>query len=141
MDRIVDIQLKHLRKLLADRKMSLELSETARKHLAQVGYDPAFGARPLKRAIQQELQDPLSLAILEGKYHEGSVVKVDAKGDAKRHTHTAKKIKNKHPPASEFCMCISMSANATSGLGLRGSKSADSWYNAMALFQSCSFDR
>jgi len=80
--RIVDIQLKHLRKLLADRKITLVLTDAARKHLAQVGYDPAFGARPLKRAIQQELQDPLSLAILEGKYPEGSTVKADVKGGA-----------------------------------------------------------
>jgi ATP-dependent Clp protease ATP-binding subunit ClpB len=74
---IVDIQLAKLRKLLADRKITLQLTDRAKKHLAAVGYDPAFGARPLKRAIQQELQDPLSLAILEGKYREGSTVKVD----------------------------------------------------------------
>jgi ATP-dependent Clp protease ATP-binding subunit ClpB len=76
--RIVEIQLGRLRKLLADRKIALELTPAAMAHLAAVGYDPAFGARPLKRAIQSELQDPLSLAILEGRYREGSVVKVDA---------------------------------------------------------------
>jgi ATP-dependent Clp protease ATP-binding subunit ClpB len=75
---IVDVQLGKLRKLLADRKIGLELSEAAKKHLADVGYDPAFGARPLKRAIQSELQDPLSILILEGKYREGGTVKVDA---------------------------------------------------------------
>jgi ATP-dependent Clp protease ATP-binding subunit ClpB len=79
-DTIVEIQLKHLRKLLAERKITLVLSEAAKRHLAAIGYDPAFGARPLKRAIQQELQDPLSLAILEGQYREGSVVKVDEQG-------------------------------------------------------------
>jgi ATP-dependent Clp protease ATP-binding subunit ClpB len=78
--RIVEVQLGKLRKLLADRKIGLELSDTAKKHLAEVGYDPAFGARPLKRAIQSELQDPLSILILEGKYREGSVVKVNAVG-------------------------------------------------------------
>ncbi len=75
----MDIQLAKLRALLAERKITLELSPAARKHLAAAGYDPAFGARPLKRAIQSELQDPLSMAILEGRYHEGSIVKVDAK--------------------------------------------------------------
>ncbi len=74
---IVDIQLERLRKLLADRKISLEVSEAAKRHLAAIGYDPAFGARPLKRAIQHALQDPLSLAILEGRYREGDTVHVD----------------------------------------------------------------
>jgi ATP-dependent Clp protease ATP-binding subunit ClpB len=78
--RIVDVQLDKLRKLLADRKIVLNVSDTAKKHLAEIGYDPAFGARPLKRAIQSELQDPLSLAILEGRYREGSEVKVDVRG-------------------------------------------------------------
>ena len=76
--KIVAVQLAKLRKLLADRKITLEVSPAAAKQLASVGYDPAFGARPLKRAIQQELQDPLSIAILEGKYPEGSTVHVDA---------------------------------------------------------------
>ncbi len=74
---IVEVQLHKLYRLLADRKIALTLTDAAKHHLAQAGYDPAFGARPLKRAIQSELQDPLSIAILEGKYHEGSVVTVD----------------------------------------------------------------
>jgi len=78
-ERIVDIQLSRLRRLLADRKLTLQLTERAKRHLAQAGYDPAFGARPLKRAIQHELQDPLSLAILEGRYREGDTVGVDAR--------------------------------------------------------------
>ncbi|PJF47229.1 MAG: ATP-dependent chaperone ClpB [Chloroflexi bacterium] len=78
-EQIVDIQLNRLRKLLAERKLALELTPAAKRHLAQVGYDPAFGARPLKRAIQHELQDPLSLAILEGRYREGDTVRVDAR--------------------------------------------------------------
>ncbi len=77
--RIVDIQLSKLRALLADRKIALELTDAAKKHLADAGYDPAFGARPLKRAIQSELQDPLALAVLEGRYHEGDTVRVDAR--------------------------------------------------------------
>ena len=76
--RIVDIQLSKLRALLADRKIALELTDAAKKHLADAGYDPAFGARPLKRAIQSELQDPLALAVLEGRYHEGDTVRVGA---------------------------------------------------------------
>ncbi|HEY3289569.1 MAG TPA: ATP-dependent chaperone ClpB [Anaerolineae bacterium] len=77
--KIVDIQLNRLRKLLEDRKLELQVSDKARAHIARVGYDPLFGARPLKRVIQHELQDPLSLAILGGQYPEGSTVHVDEK--------------------------------------------------------------
>ena len=79
LSKIVDIQLKRLSQLLADRKITLQVSEKAKSHLAQVGYDPSFGARPLKRVIQHELQDPLSMAILSGQYREGSTVHVDEK--------------------------------------------------------------
>jgi ATP-dependent Clp protease ATP-binding subunit ClpB len=79
---IVQIQLRALQTRLAERKITLELTPAALAHLSAVGYDPAFGARPLKRAIQSELQDPLSLAILEGRYREGSLVRVDAKDGA-----------------------------------------------------------
>ncbi len=78
-EQIVEIQLNRLRKLLAERKLALELTTRAKQHLAQTGYDPAFGARPLKRAIQSELQDPLSLAILSGRYREGDTIRVDAR--------------------------------------------------------------
>lgn len=74
---IIDIQLSHLQRLLADRKIDIQLSETAKSHLADVGYDPTFGARPIKRAIQRHLQDPLALALLEGRFGEGSTVHVD----------------------------------------------------------------
>jgi ATP-dependent Clp protease ATP-binding subunit ClpB len=77
---IVDIQLAQLRARLAVRKITLELTDAARAHLAHVGYDPAFGARPLKRAIQSELQDPLSMAILEGRVRDGGTVLVNAEG-------------------------------------------------------------
>jgi len=75
--RIVEIQLGNLRRLLADRKITLKLTEAAKRHLAEVGYDPTFGARPLKRAIQREVQDPLALALLTGRFSEGDVIEVD----------------------------------------------------------------
>ena len=78
MGAIVDIQLARLAKLLEDRKIVLELTDKARDHLATQGYDPAYGARPLKRVIQKLVQDPLAEAILDGKIHDEQVVKVDA---------------------------------------------------------------
>ncbi|MDQ0321556.1 ATP-dependent Clp protease ATP-binding subunit ClpB [Pararhizobium capsulatum DSM 1112] len=76
MGTIVEIQLERLRKLLADRKLSIELDGDARIFLADRGYDPAYGARPLKRAIQKYLQDPLAEKILQGEFPDGSVIKV-----------------------------------------------------------------
>jgi ATP-dependent Clp protease ATP-binding subunit ClpB len=76
---IVDIQLKNLYQRLADRKIKLEVTERAKELLANEGYDPAFGARPLKRAIQRLLQDPLSMSILEGEFKDGDTVKAEAK--------------------------------------------------------------
>ncbi len=78
MTSIVDIQLRGLQKMLADRHMTLELDDAARKHLADVGYDPSYGARPLKRVIQKELQNPLANAIIEGKVTDDSVITVTA---------------------------------------------------------------
>jgi ATP-dependent Clp protease ATP-binding subunit ClpB len=74
---IVDIQLERVRKLLADQGYKLEVTEQAKQFLADVGYNPQFGARPLKRAIQRELQDPLALKILSGDFHEGETIFVD----------------------------------------------------------------
>ena len=74
---IVDIQVGRLTRLLEDRKIRLELTDAARAWLGRVGYDPAYGARPLKRAVQRYLQDPLADEILAGRVHDGSVVKVD----------------------------------------------------------------
>ena len=71
---IVDLQLGRLSQILADRRITIELSDTAKAYLAHAGWDPVFGARPLKRAIQRELQDPLALAILEGAVQEGDHV-------------------------------------------------------------------
>jgi ATP-dependent Clp protease ATP-binding subunit ClpB len=75
---IVAIQLGRLRKLLTDRRMTLDLSERALEWLANAGYDPVYGARPLKRVIQRSLQDPLALMLLEGRLADGDPVKVDA---------------------------------------------------------------
>jgi ATP-dependent Clp protease ATP-binding subunit ClpB len=78
---IVDIQLRHLEKLLTDRELLLELTEEAKMKLVDLGYEPAFGARPLRRAILKELQDPLAEEILRGGYPPGSVVRVGLSGD------------------------------------------------------------
>ena len=75
---IVEIQLKHLEKLLADRKIALKLDEKARNWLADKGYDPVYGARPLKRVIQRELQNPLAGLILAGRVKDGDSVRVSA---------------------------------------------------------------
>jgi ATP-dependent Clp protease ATP-binding subunit ClpB len=79
--RIVDVQLERLQKLLAHKNLSLHLTERAKLYLAERGYDPIFGARPLKRAIQRELQDPLAIAILEGHIVDGQTVQVDSNGE------------------------------------------------------------
>jgi ATP-dependent Clp protease ATP-binding subunit ClpB len=78
---IVDIQLVRLGKLLVDRELKLELTEAAKGQLVALSYEPAFGARPLKRVILKKLQDPLAEEILAGGYGPGSVVKVDAKNE------------------------------------------------------------
>jgi ATP-dependent Clp protease ATP-binding subunit ClpB len=75
---IVEIQLKHLERLLADRKITLKLDEKARSWLADKGYDPVYGARPLKRVIQRELQNPLAGLILAGRIKDGDTVRVSA---------------------------------------------------------------
>jgi ATP-dependent Clp protease ATP-binding subunit ClpB len=79
---IVDIQLARVGELLADRKIRLELTDGARAWLGRVGYDPVYGARPLKRAVQRYLQDPLADAILRGDVADGAVVRV-AEGEGK----------------------------------------------------------
>ncbi len=79
LERIVSIQLEALRRRLAERRLTLVVTEGAEKWLAGAGYDPDFGARPLRRVIQRQVEDPLALALLEGRYPEGSAVSVDAK--------------------------------------------------------------
>jgi len=75
---IVDIQVRQLKKLLADRQMEIELTDAAKVLLAEEGYDPVYGARPLKRVIQRRIQDPLALRLLQGEFSEGDLVRVDA---------------------------------------------------------------
>ncbi|MED5395884.1 MAG: ATP-dependent chaperone ClpB [Pseudomonadota bacterium] len=82
MDSIVDIQLKNLRLLLAERDIAIELDAAAKAHLADKGYDPVYGARPLRRVIQTVLQNPLAGLILEGKVKDGETVKVSAGVDS-----------------------------------------------------------
>jgi ATP-dependent Clp protease ATP-binding subunit ClpB len=81
-ERIVEIQLRHLEERLADRRLRLGVSEAAKEWLARAGYDPVYGARPLKRVIQREISDPLALALLEGRYatNGGATVHVDVAG-------------------------------------------------------------
>ena len=79
---IVDIQLDGLQRRLEDRKLSVTLTDGARDYLANKGYDPAFGARPLKRLIQREIQDPLAMKLLSGDIHDGDTVGIDVDGDA-----------------------------------------------------------
>ncbi len=76
MDKIVDIQIGHLQLLLADRKIDIALDDQAREWLGNAGYDPVYGARPLKRVIQRRLQDPLAQLLLEGTLKEGASIKV-----------------------------------------------------------------
>ncbi|PYM32741.1 MAG: ATP-dependent chaperone ClpB [Candidatus Rokuibacteriota bacterium] len=80
--RIVEIQLGHLRRRLEARRLVLEVTDAAKELLGREGYDPTFGARPLKRTIQRLVQDPLALRLLEGEFKEGDTVLVDAAGDA-----------------------------------------------------------
>jgi ATP-dependent Clp protease ATP-binding subunit ClpB len=76
---IVDLQLARLRERLADRRLSLELTDAAKEALAEAGWDPAYGARPLKRALQRLVENPLALRLLEGDFGEGDTVMVDAR--------------------------------------------------------------
>jgi ATP-dependent Clp protease ATP-binding subunit ClpB len=92
-EKIVDLQLARLRRLLADRKVDLELTDKARELLFREGYDPQFGARPLKRAIQRLVQDPLAMKLLDGDVLPGDHVAVDGdlrKGEMKFERETAK---------------------------------------------------
>ena len=79
MGRIVEIQFARLQKLLEDRKIVLDLDAAARDRLAEKGWDPAYGARPLKRVIQRNVQDPLAEMILAGTIHDGDHVAISVK--------------------------------------------------------------
>jgi ATP-dependent Clp protease ATP-binding subunit ClpB len=86
---IVDIQVARVQKLLADRKVTLALTDGARAWLGRVGYDPVYGARPLKRAVQKYVQDPLADAILRGDVPDGVTVHVEEGEGALRLTPEA----------------------------------------------------
>jgi ATP-dependent Clp protease ATP-binding subunit ClpB len=79
--RIVDLQLGSLERRLAEREIRLEVTSPARQRIADTGYDPAFGARPLKRAIQRLVADPLAMAFLEGRFEDGDTIRVEAAMD------------------------------------------------------------
>jgi ATP-dependent Clp protease ATP-binding subunit ClpB len=81
--RILDLRIEELGRRLRTRRIEIELSPAVRKQLAERGYDPVFGARPLKRVLQQDIQNPLAVKLLEGGFGEGDKVKVDLddKGD------------------------------------------------------------
>ncbi len=95
--KILDIQLGNLGKLLDQKKLGLSLTDRAKEFLARVGYDPVYGARPLKRAIQQYVQNPLAMELLEGKVHEVETVIADYDPESDRITFQTKKEKVKEP--------------------------------------------
>ncbi|HID48985.1 MAG TPA: type VI secretion system ATPase TssH, partial [Chromatiales bacterium] len=78
---IANIQIDYLRKRLADRNLELDISEAALDRIGEAGFDPVYGARPLKRAIQHDIENPLAQEILAGKYLPGDVIEVDVEGD------------------------------------------------------------
>jgi ATP-dependent Clp protease ATP-binding subunit ClpB len=90
--RIVEIQLNHLRRRLAERHIGLELTDKARTHLVEVGFDPAYGARPLKRTIQKEIETVLGRMLLQGKVHDGQAVHVDYEPERGGLTFTPQRV-------------------------------------------------
>jgi ATP-dependent Clp protease ATP-binding subunit ClpB len=95
---IVDIQLARVRKLLAERQLSLEVTPAAKAQLAEAGYDPVYGARPLKRAVQRLVLDPLSMKVLGGEFVPGDTIQVDAGKDGA--LTFGKVLKKGEPPAA-----------------------------------------
>jgi len=101
MEQIVDLQMKEVQDRLSEYQIHVELSESARKWLAKEGYDPAFGARPLRRAIQKHVESPLSVDLLAGKYKDGATVLVDV--DEKKNQvvfHAGQALKKARQPAA-----------------------------------------
>ncbi len=89
---VVDIQVRHLQRRLAEKRVTLELTDAAKALLAAEGFDPVFGARPLKRTLQRRVQDPLALRLLEGEVQPGDTVRVDASGDQLTFTRIAEAV-------------------------------------------------
>src|SRR5512146_2622381 len=101
MEEIVVLQMKEVQDRLNEYNISVEMSDAARKWLAKAGYDPAFGARPLRRAIQKNVESPLSIELLSGKYKDGAIVLVDVDGkNNKIIFHTAQAVKKAKLPAT-----------------------------------------
>jgi ATP-dependent Clp protease ATP-binding subunit ClpB len=92
LEHIVDLRLDDLRKLLVDRRITLELTEAARKAIFKAGYDPAYGARPMKRAIQRLVQNPLAMEILEGEVLHGDRVTIDVNNAGKLQFAIAERV-------------------------------------------------
>ncbi len=92
MTSIVDIQVRRLLKRLSDRKIALELTDAAKQQVVSDGYDPTFGARPLKRTLQREVLDPLAMRVLEGEFVEGDTVVVDVADGALTFSKGAPKV-------------------------------------------------
>ncbi|MFW5920754.1 MAG: AAA family ATPase, partial [Polyangiales bacterium] len=78
---IVDIQLRHLGELLADKRLSIDVTDAAKDHIVELGYEPAYGARPIKRVILKQLQDPLAEELLRGGWDSGATIRIDVNGD------------------------------------------------------------
>jgi ATP-dependent Clp protease ATP-binding subunit ClpB len=89
---IIELQLRQLRARLAERHIDIELTDAARSHLVGVGHDPTYGARPLKRAIQKEIETPLGRLILKGELRDGQTVAVGYDSDRTALTFTAKAV-------------------------------------------------
>ena len=89
---ITTIQIEHLRQRLAERDLALELTDAALDRLGEAGFDPVYGARPLKRAIQHQLENPLAQEILAGRFHPGDVIKVDVRDDKLVFEATARQV-------------------------------------------------
>jgi ATP-dependent Clp protease ATP-binding subunit ClpB len=94
---IVDIQLRRLEQLLADRDLTLELGDEARALIAEKGYDPSYGARPLKRAVQRYLQDPLARRVIAGEFRPGDRIRVDRRGDELTFTRVGDGVRQEPP--------------------------------------------
>jgi ATP-dependent Clp protease ATP-binding subunit ClpB len=94
---IVDIQLQGLRARLAERHISIEITPEARRHLVRIGYDPAYGARPLKRAIQRNIETQLGRMLLEGTVRDGQTVLIDYDSAAEKLVFTAQPAPKPEP--------------------------------------------
>jgi ATP-dependent Clp protease ATP-binding subunit ClpB len=99
LDKIVDLELAKVLRLLAERKVRIELTPAARERIVRDGYDPAYGARPLRRTVQRLVQDPLALKILEGGILPGDLVRVDA--DPESDAMRFERVEEKPAPALE----------------------------------------